>query len=118
MSLFRGSKGYRIANAQQVADRIGGFVAEAKPSILLLDLSGVFDIEYSALQMMIECDQRLAEQGVDLWLAGLNSDVLAYVRGSGFADRLGRDRMFPTAGAGVRHHQDNAQAPIARRPGT
>ncbi|WP_208245568.1 SulP family inorganic anion transporter (plasmid) [Rhizobium sp. T1470] len=103
-----------FANAQQIADRIGGFVAEAKPSILLLDLSGVFDIEYSALQMMMESDQRLAKQGVGLWLAGLNPDVLAYVRASGFADRLGRDRMFATAGAGIRHYQDNAQ-PLTER---
>ncbi|CAN7729609.1 SulP family inorganic anion transporter [Rhizobium sp. LjRoot258] len=107
-----------FANAQQIADRIGGFVAEAKPSILLLDLSGVFDIEYSALQMMMERDQRLAEQGVGLWLAGLNPDVLAYVRASGFADRLGQDRMFPTAGAGIRHYQDNAQALTTRRAKT
>lgn len=103
-----------FANAQQIADRIGGFVAEAKPSILLLDLSGVFDIEYSALQMMMESDQRLAKQGVGLWLAGLNPDVLVYVRASGFADRLGRDRMFATAGAGIRHYQDNAQALTTR----
>jgi MFS superfamily sulfate permease-like transporter len=104
-----------FANAQQVADRIGGLVAEAKPTVLLLDLSGVFDIEYSALQMMMECDQRLAEQGVGLWLAALNSDVLAYVRASGFAERLGRDRMFTTAGAGIRHYQDKAQAPTTPR---
>ena len=98
-----------FANAQQVADRIGAFVAQAKPGVLLLDLSGVVDIEYSALQMMTERDQRLAEQGVSLWLAGLNHDVLAYVRASGFAERLGRDRMFPTVGAGIRHYQDNAR---------
>lgn len=91
-----------FANAQQVADRISDLTAEANPRVLLLDLSGVVDIEYSALQMIIECEQRLAEQGVIVWLAGLNSDVLAYVRASEFAERLGPDRMLPTAGTGVR----------------
>lgn len=99
-----------FANAQQVGDRISDLTAAANPRVLLLDLSGVVDIEYSALQMLIECEQRLAKQGVIVWLAGLNSDVLAYVRASGFAEHLGIHRMFPTPGAGVRKYLDNAQA--------
>lgn len=99
-----------FANAQQVGDRISDLTAGANPRFLLLDLSGVVDIEYSALQMLIECEQRLAKQGVIVWLAGLNSDVLAYVRASGFAEHLGTHRMFPTPGAGVRKYLDNAQA--------
>jgi len=36
-----------FANAQQVADRIRELVADNKPRVLMLDLSRVFDIEYS-----------------------------------------------------------------------
>ena len=89
-----------FANAQQVGDRIRELVAENKPRVLMLDLSRVFDIEYSALQMMIEGERRFADEGVTVWLAGLNPDVLDYIRRSGLADRLGKERMFPNARAG------------------
>jgi anti-anti-sigma factor len=90
-----------FANAQLVSDRVRELVAEHKPRVLILDLSRVFDIEYSALQMMIEGERRLTEQGVTVWLAGLNPDVLDYIRSSGLADHLGRDRMFANARAGI-----------------
>ena len=79
----------------------------------MLDLSRVFDIEYSALQVMMEGERRLAEEGVTVWLAGLNPDVLDYVRSSGLADRLGKDRMFANARAGIRRYRDDS-APAAR----
>ena len=73
----------------------------------MLDLSRVFDIEYSALQMIIDGERSLARGGIELWLAGLNPDVLAYIRASGFADQLGPDRMFFNTRSGIRHHQDS-----------
>jgi SulP family sulfate permease len=96
-----------FVNAQQVADRIRELVIQTKPGVLMLDLSRVFDIEYSALQMMMESERSLAAEGVTLWLAGLNPDVLEYVRASGFAERLGAVRMFSSALAGVHHYQDS-----------
>ena len=95
-----------FANAQQVADRVRELVDDYKPRVLMLDLSRVFDIEYSALQMMIEGERRFADEGVTVWLAGLNPDVLDYIRRSGLADRLGKERMFPNARAGVRRFLD------------
>ncbi|HEV7319766.1 MAG TPA: SulP family inorganic anion transporter [Ensifer sp.] len=83
-----------FANAQQVADQAQALVAQQKPRVLVLDMSRVFDIEYSALQMMMEGERRIRERGVSVWLAELNPDVLAYVRASGFADQLGPDRLF------------------------
>ena len=55
-----------FANAQQVADQIQALVAEHKPRVVALDMSRVFDIEYSALQMLIEGERRMAEQGVSV----------------------------------------------------
>jgi SulP family sulfate permease len=94
-----------FVNAQQVADRVRELVIQAKPGVLMLDLSRVFDIEYSALQMLMESQRSLADAGVVLWLAGLNPDVLEYVRASGFAERLQEERMFSTVRAGIRHYQ-------------
>nr|WP_255647931.1 SulP family inorganic anion transporter [Ensifer sp. IC4062] len=83
-----------FANVQQVADQIQSLVTKHKPQVLALDMSGVFDIEYSAIQMMIESERRATAQGIAVWLAGLNPDVLDYVRASGLADKLGRERLF------------------------
>ena len=100
-----------FANAQQVGDRVRELVANNKPVVLMLDFSRVFDIEYSALQMMIDDERRFADEGVVIWLAGLNPDVLYYIRRSGFANQVGEDRMFPTAEAGLlRYLNSSARA--------
>lgn len=107
-----------FANVQQVADRIRVIVTEKKPDVLLLDLSRVFDIEYSAIKMLIVSDQNLATRGVTLWLAHLNPDVLDYVRASGLASQLGDGRMFELVDDGVRHFQNGVGfvAPIGSNP--
>ncbi len=101
-----------FANAEWVSDRMREFIAEHKPRILLLDLSRVFDIEYSALQVMMAEERRLAKQGLTLWLAGQNPDVLADIRASGFAAQLGTERIFPNARTGIqRYLEANAPGP-------
>jgi MFS superfamily sulfate permease-like transporter len=105
-----------FANAQQVSDRVRALVVEHKPRVLLLDLSRVFDIEYSALQMMMEGERRYTEEGITVWLAVLNPDVLRYITASGFADRLGKHRLFPNARAAIRRHLDGS-APVTRGAG-
>lgn len=94
-----------FVNAQQVGDRIRALATEHKPRVLMLDLSRVVDIEYSALQMIVDGERSLSRAGIELWLAGANPDVLAYIRASEFADQLGPSRMFSNTRAGIRHHQ-------------
>src|SRR5258708_11549517 len=43
-----------FVNAQYVAEQVDALVAHYKPLVLTVDMSRVPDIEYSALQMMIE----------------------------------------------------------------
>ena len=81
-------------NAQLLAEGISALVNEHKPRVLVLDLSRVPDLEYSALQMLIEGERRAEERGATLWLAGLNPGVLEVVRNCGLADRLGRERLL------------------------
>jgi hypothetical protein len=54
----------------------------------------VFDLEYSALKMLAEAEQRNREHGVTLWLAGLPPDVYAMVRRSPLGRALGHERLF------------------------
>jgi SulP family sulfate permease len=96
-----------FANAQQVGDQIRALVAEHRPKVLAVDMSRVPDIEYSALKMLIEGEQRMTEDGVTVWLAALNPSVLASIRSSAFADRLGPERLLFNARAVIRKYQDS-----------
>jgi high affinity sulfate transporter 1 len=94
-----------FANAQQVGDRIRALVAEHRPSVLALDMSRVPDVEYSALQVLIEGERRMTEEGITIWLAALNPSVLRSIRSSALADRLGEERLLPNARAAIRKYQ-------------
>ena len=66
-------------------------------------MSRVFDIEYSALQMLIEGEHRMTAEGRTAWLAGLNPSVKKCVESSGLAERLGKERLFFNARAVIQH---------------
>ena len=95
-----------FANAQQVGDQIWALVAEHRPSVLALDMSRVPDIEYSALQMLMEGERRMTEEGITVWLAALNPSVLECIRSSALADRLGQERLLFNARAAIRKYQE------------
>jgi len=88
-----------FANAAIVAEKIRALTAEHKPRVLAIDMSRVPDIEYSALQALIDADRRAEERGATVWIAGLNPGVLEVVRRAGLDVRLGRERMLFNARA-------------------
>jgi len=94
-----------FANAQIVADKIEALTAAHKPRVLAIDLSRVPDIEYSALQALIDADQRATARGAIVWIAGLNPRVLEVVRRAGLSERLGRERMLFNARAVIAKYQ-------------
>ena len=83
-------------NAEHIAQKMTQLVDEAKPKIVAIDLTGVYDLEYTALKMLIEGEKRHRESGVWLWLVGLNPRVLAMVQRSSLGESLGRERMHFT----------------------
>jgi anti-anti-sigma factor len=94
-----------FVNAQNVAEQLQMLVAQHQPRVVALDMSRVPDIEYSALQMLVEGERRAPDRGFELWLVGLNPGVLEVVRRSGLADRLGRERMLFNARAAIARFQ-------------
>ena len=68
-----------FVNAEGVGQQIQALVARYQPRVLLLDMSRVSDIEYSARQMLNEGERRITD-GVEVWLAGLNPGVLATMK--------------------------------------
>jgi MFS superfamily sulfate permease-like transporter len=81
-------------NAQRIGDKMWQAVEAAKPDVLVLDGSALIDIEYTALKMLVEAEEKLRRQGITLWLASLNPEVLTIVQQSSLGQTLGRQRMF------------------------
>ena len=106
-----------FANAQLVGDQIRTLVAKYRPRVLALDMSRVPDIEYSALQMLVEGEQRMTEEGIAVWLAALNPSVLDSIRSSALAERLGQERLLPNARAVIRKYQER-DVPVGLSAGT
>jgi SulP family sulfate permease len=104
-----------FANAQRIGVKIRALVDHARPKVVALDLGGVFDLEYTALKMMVEGEKRNREQGVELWLVGLTPHVLAVVQRSSLAETLGRDRMFFNLEVAVAKYQERGAVPAAPR---
>jgi high affinity sulfate transporter 1 len=94
-----------FVNVQNVADQIQALVTQYQPKIIALDMSRVPNIEYSALERLVEGEQRVADDGQTLWLTGLNPNVLEIVRRSGLAERLGRERMLFNAHIAIERYQ-------------
>ena len=94
-----------FVNVQNVVDQISALVEKYQPRVLTLDMSRTPDLEYSALQTLIEYDERATQNGTLVWIAGLNPAVLEVVRNSALHERLGRERMLFNAREAIRRHQ-------------
>ena len=83
-----------FVNGQRVADKLRVLINEAEPRVVALDLSAVFDVEYTTLKMFAESEARMRARGISVWLVGLDPEVLTAVRRSPFGLAVGEERMF------------------------
>ena len=65
-------------------------VREAKPKVLLIDCAAIPDIDYTAIKMLADAEEKLREE---VWLAGLNPEALRVIQRS-LGKVLGSHRMF------------------------
>ncbi len=99
-----------FANAQRIGDQLWPLVEAAEPRVLAIDFSAVPDIEYSALKMLIEGEERLRERGGLLWLVALNPEALGMVQRSSLGETLGRERMLFNLQTAVERFRSQAVA--------
>ncbi|AHX13503.1 sulfate transporter [Dyella jiangningensis] len=83
-----------FGNADHFGQRIQPLLAETRPSVLVLDMSGVFDIEYTALLALTDAEEKQRLAGTELWLTGVSPGVLSTLRKSRLYEALGDRRMF------------------------
>ena len=89
-------------------------VEEAKPTVIALDLSGVPDLEYTALKMLTEAEKRQRKVGVSLWIVGLNPTVLQMVQRSPLGEVLGREAMHFNLETAVAKYSEALGRSVAR----
>jgi high affinity sulfate transporter 1 len=83
-----------FASAPRVGERMRELVQKSDPKVIILECSAIPDFEYTALQALAMGEEKMRGRGVELWLAGLNPEVLMIVRRSGLGEALGSSRMF------------------------
>ena len=98
-------------NAQRIGEKVSQLVAAGKPAVVILDGRALIDIEYTALKMLIEGEEGMRRQGITLWLAALNPEVLKVVQQSPLGETLGRSRMFFNLQSAVTHYEQTHATP-------
>ena len=93
-----------FANAQHVGDQLMSLIERDRPAIVALDCSAIPDIEYSALKLLIEGEERLRAQGILLWVVRLNPEARQMVERSPLWETLGPDRLFLNMEAAVQRY--------------
>src|SRR5262245_20350313 len=93
-----------FGNAPRIAQQILEQRLAAAPKVLALDLGAVANLEFTALKMLIEAEEKLRQEEITLWLVALNPQVLEVVQHSGLGERLGRERMLFTLDQAVERY--------------
>jgi high affinity sulfate transporter 1 len=83
-----------FASAPRIRDGLWALIDEARPGVLLVDFSAVPNLEYTALKLLSDFEEKLREAGITLWLAALNPKALAVLKRSPLFATLGYERMF------------------------
>jgi high affinity sulfate transporter 1 len=90
-----------FANAERVADLLWEQVEKTRPQVLALHCRAISDVEYTALKVLDELEDKLRRAGCELWLVGLNPAVFEMVDRSKLGKRLGHRNMFLNMTAAV-----------------
>ncbi|MGH9210832.1 MAG: SulP family inorganic anion transporter [Acidimicrobiales bacterium] len=91
-----------FANAARLHREVAGSVAEASPHLqrVVLDGRAISHLDVTALDTLAHLHTKLAEDGVDLVVAGLRGTALDTLLRSELAQAVGADRLvFPTVRA-------------------
>jgi high affinity sulfate transporter 1 len=90
-----------FANVEYIGDQMWPHIIAERPRVVLLDCSGIVGFEYTAVMALSDAEERLKEDGMELWLARLSPEALAQVQRTALGDRLGRERMHFTLALAV-----------------
>ncbi len=87
------------------ARRQTGVDKHTRKQVVVLDMSRVPDIEYTALQVLIDEEKRMVESSISLWLVALNPSVLEEVRRTALPELLGKDCLLFNAREAIKQYK-------------
>lgn len=92
-------------NAEIVSEKIRN-LWETQPNIntIILDLRGVFDLEYSALKMIVDAERRQRAAGVKLIIAAPNDEVRGMLMRSPLGKVLSAEGIYDSLDVAVEHY--------------
>jgi sulfate permease, SulP family len=111
------TEGYlNFASGPEAGERMWVLFREARPRVVILELSAVPDIEYTTLRALTATEATLRAKGVEIWLAGLNPRALAMVERSPLGAALGQGRIFINLRHAVRAYEARFAGPAEPAP--
>lgn len=90
-----------FGNVEHLGDQMWALIHAAQPTVILLDCSSIDGFEYTALTALAEGEERVGQEGMELWLAELSPEALPQVQRSELGRVLGRERMHFTVALAV-----------------
>lgn len=83
-----------FASIPRTAEKFNQLIDKKDPKVILVDMSAVLDIEYTALDRLVGFEKKMKENNIDMWLSSLNPQSLEIIRKSPLGEILGNERMF------------------------
>jgi anti-anti-sigma factor len=106
-----------FANAPRLVQEMRALIAEFPPRVLVLDLSAVPDMEYTALMMLTDGAEQVREAGTVIALVAMNPYVLEVIRRSPLWERLGSEQMFFTLEQAIEQFQRHSAEDATQKTG-
>ncbi|TBR39063.1 SulP family inorganic anion transporter [Dyella terrae] len=94
-----------FVNAQRLGSKMLEQVEQASPRVVIVDLGAVFDLEYTALKMLVAAEAKARASGWEVWLVGMTPGVKQLVRRSPLYEVLAGGRMFARVEDAVSHYE-------------
>lgn len=111
VAIWRFDASFYFANADRFRDRIDALLLRGDDvRAIVLDASGINDLDASAESMLHDIHARLAAAGIQLYFANVKGPVRDVMERGGLVERVGRARFFFSVHAAV-------QAARAELPG-
>jgi SulP family sulfate permease len=100
--IFRFDEDIFFANAPNFRDAVRADVA-ADPAThwVLVDSESIDDIDITAIDMLAELQEELAESNIDLRFARMKEDVREYLRRGRLEEKIGMEHFYPSIQDGV-----------------
>ena len=93
-----------FASMPNAREKLGQLVEKYKPQVVILECSAITDVEYTAFMELLEAEEKLANNGIHLWLVSLNPEPFRKIHHSKLGQILGDQRMFPNLKVAVSNY--------------